>query len=189
MIMMMAMSPISYGEPSFEETRDWILSKVKTYSDPWEYSKKRATNSFNNDRASFLSITPCTIDSKITYKYDRTDAEINWYDSYYDYSGYDIVDISYFSYKKNNEYRELKVGFSTDVGEYTHYRPQISKSKRKDRAVYEYHIDKRSSSSLAIHFNYLGGEKDLMERLEKAFMHLRELAANNPSCTGANETF
>jgi len=192
--------------PSFEESRNWIMGKVQQYDDTYKqfvgkYANKYDAKSFiiyNKNGASDFSISECRMSSNITYYrkfYDHNygdDRKRN--ESELEFSGFDISEISsvsfklmkmfgYDHYEARGEIPVLRISFNYDVGTYSHYKALRSKKE------YKWSPEDAPRNYMYVYFRYQNQEKDLISRLEKAFLHLKDLARNNPACGSSKETF
>jgi len=138
---------------SFEQTRDWILSKIKKYDSP---SRRKGTVD-NYDGRAYFEITECKINSKETSMRDDGDKNVSYN------KGYELTAIKRFEI--DNVFLSFALRFSNQAGQY----------KYADN-------DFKHKGSLLFHFNYSDQEEDLEGRIQKAFFHLRDLALANPNC-------
>jgi hypothetical protein len=193
---------VQADNPSFSETVKWLQSKIHRYSDVYKDSSgvSRADHryEYNENGKSEAIFSECFISSKITYykNIDYYGAGLSRTQGFLRYKGFSLKDL----YRVGMGYKdELALAgqhyydYQADIptirlsfdlrGKWDHYQP-VSGSEK-----YEWSHDDEATSTMYIYFNYDGSERDLEQRIEKAFFHLKDLALKNPNCADSKETF
>jgi len=177
-------------KPSFEATRDWILSKYNKYSTPWFTPDKKTVANTNEGVAGGitppkLTITECKIYTLIPIVRNLQgpvygDSSEKNFVKYHVYDNFKLKDFSILQVTKQGEYSgdwpNLELSFETAGTDIYHDSRRVRKTTS-------------SEYKMRIFFNYNYSENNLFDRLENAFDRLKELAGKNPRCIGPKETF
>jgi len=166
------------AEPTFQETRNWIMSKFESYSEGIKKYNGVYYVSWNTpeSRGNYIELGECSMKSILTTYEHIPDKTKTTY----------ILEFKYSQISNSFAGTNTELSVRKDVRNLGPlFWIPLNSSMAKD-VIYMY---SRHRTKAFAYFNYFGGEADLLPRLESAFLHLKKLASKNPKCSPRNETF